>query len=79
MLYFWFYHGLNSVAAMLLFTIVLLHTILCLALVFWFSLQMAYAENRFCVPWYSVGILALYMHKFCFAGSFKFKNNKTTN
>ena len=30
----WFYHGLNFVAAMLLFTIVLLHTSLFLALVF---------------------------------------------
>ena len=30
----WFYHGLYSVAAMLLFTIVLLHTSLILALVF---------------------------------------------
>ena len=30
----WFYHGLNSVVAMLLFTIVLLHTSLILALVF---------------------------------------------
>jgi len=30
----WFYHGLNSAAAMLLFTIVLLHTSLILALVF---------------------------------------------
>ena len=30
----WFYHGLNSIAGMLLFTIVLLHTSLILALVF---------------------------------------------
>ena len=30
----WFYHGLNFVAAMLLFTIVLLHTSLILAMVF---------------------------------------------
>jgi len=30
----WFYHGLNSIAAMLLFTIVLLHTSLILALIF---------------------------------------------
>jgi len=30
----WCYHGLNSVVAMLLFTIVLLHTSLILALVF---------------------------------------------
>jgi len=30
----WFYHGLNSIATMLLFTIVLLHTSLILALVF---------------------------------------------
>ena len=30
----WFYHSLNSDAAMLLFTIVLLHTSLILALVF---------------------------------------------
>jgi len=30
----WFYHGLNSAVAMLLFTIVLLHTSLILALVF---------------------------------------------
>ena len=58
----WFYHGLNSAAAMLLFTIVLLHTSLILALVFmvislFFCLK-AYAENWFCVPWYPAGILA---------------------
>jgi len=29
------------------------------------------------VPWYPASILALYMHKFCFAGFFKFKNNNT--
>jgi len=30
----WFYHGLNSTVAMLIFTIVLLHTSLILALIF---------------------------------------------
>jgi len=43
----------------------------------WFFCLKAYAENWFCVPWYPAGILALYMHKFCFAGPFKLKNNNT--
>ena len=38
----------------------MLHTILCLALVFWFSLQMDYAENCICVY---LGILLVYL--FC--------------
>jgi len=45
-------------------------------LIVFFCLK-AYAENWFCVPWYPAGILALYMHKFCIAGPFKFKNNNT--
>jgi len=67
----WFYHGLNSIVAMLLFTIVLLHTSLILALVLWlfdwFFCLKAYAENWFCVPCHPAGILTLYMYKFCFA------------
>jgi len=58
----WFYHGLNFATAMLLFTIVLLHTILCLALVFWFSLQMDYAENCICV---CLSILLVYLLCIC--------------
>ena len=77
----WFYHGLNSVVAMLLFTIVLLHTSLILAMVFmviwlFFMLKGLCRKLVLCALvsfWYTCFVYA----KILFCRTFQVQNSNT--
>jgi len=79
----WFYHGLNSAATMLLFTIVLLHTSLILALVFmviWlvFLLKSLCRKLVLCALvscWYTSFVYA----QILFCRTFQVQKNNNTN